>query len=331
MRPLLSICIPTYNREIYLRECLESIYHSDLDNRIEIIVSDNFSTDQTLMVLEEFKDLLPIRWIIQDSNIGADRNFDAIVLEARGEYCWLLGSDDIITASAIPRLIELLDSNYIDILQFGYIQADIDLKPIRKEFPPTGQFNTTPIELAQHFTQLSNLSLLFTFISAFIFRRSIWINRHLFILSWIGSNYIQTAAMHSALADGARLLSIEDCLVVARGNNPNEFNTTPGRFVSLDAKTVERLIVEIYSDSLLMWEAIGKTFQRSYPVRALIYIAANGGFNYLSDVDCILIKLGYRHLVLLTLRMTQRLKLMSIVRYTLNIRRSLTSCLVSKG
>jgi glycosyltransferase involved in cell wall biosynthesis len=75
--PLLSICIPTYNREKYLQECLESIVHQEgfNINDIEIVISDNASQDGTTKLVESFKQKYPnIQYFRNAENIGAIRN-----------------------------------------------------------------------------------------------------------------------------------------------------------------------------------------------------------------------------------------------------------------
>lgn len=329
-RPLLSICIPTYNREAYLRECLASLQLDGVRDRVEVVVSDNASTDQTLRVLEGFRDVLPIRWIVQENNLGADRNFDAVIAEARGEYCWLLGSDDAVMPGAIPRLIDLLRLHSTDILQFGYVQTDVSLHPLRRVYPDADLVESTPAGLAQHLGRLPTLSLLFTFISAYVFRRTVWMERRQRVLGWVGSHYIQTAAMHAALVDGATLAAVKDCLVMARGDNPNEFNTIPGRFIALDARTMTRLMIEIHGNASCMWVAIGQTFRRSYPPRALIYTAANGGLNYLTEVTALLYQLGYPRTLLTSLRLAGQLKLLGVVKIALDVRRAIVAKLIPK-
>jgi glycosyltransferase involved in cell wall biosynthesis len=67
---LLSICIPTYNRATYLKICLDSIMQQmHTDYPIEIIVSDNFSTDNTLNVVSEFLNHPCFRLIKQTKNM----------------------------------------------------------------------------------------------------------------------------------------------------------------------------------------------------------------------------------------------------------------------
>jgi abequosyltransferase len=321
-RPLLSICIPTYNREGFLRECLESIQADGLLDQIEVVVSDNASTDKTVELLESLRDRLPLRWVVQDTNIGPDRNFDAVVALAEGEYCWLLGSDDVMEPDTVARLLASLKAQWTDILHFGYVQTDIALTRLYQAHPPAGTVAPTPQALADYLGGMANLSLMFTFISSFAFRRSVWMSRRERVLGWVGTYYIHMLTMHAALSEGATLAASADCLVLARGGNPNDFNTVPGRFIALDAKTIARLISEIHRDAPAMWTAIGQTFRRSYPAKALIYTAANGGLHYLASVNDTLLRLGYSRRFLSALSLLSQLKLLGIVKLALDIRRS---------
>lgn len=329
-RPLLSICIPTFNREGFLRECLASIQVEGFDAQVEVVVSDNASTDNTLAVLEEFHRRLPLRWVVQETNIGADRNFDAVVAFARGEYCWLLGSDDVVAIEAIGKLLSSLREEQSDILHFGYVQTDIELNHLHSAHPPSGQVETTPQALEAYLGSMSNMSLLFTFISSFAFRRSIWIDRRERVLGWVGTHYIHMLAMHSAITEGATLTASDQCLVLARGGNPNEFNTEPGRFIALDAFTMRHLITQIHGNTDSMWDAIGRTFRRSYPIKALIYTAANGGLHHLEEVRDILILLGYPSSLLNSLRLLGKLNLLGILKGTLDLRRAAVAKLSTK-
>jgi abequosyltransferase len=104
----LSICIPTYNRADCLRETLESIA-SQYREDIEVVVSDNASTDSTAQVIDEFRTIFPRlvfhRW---PRNMGADRNFLKVIELASGEYCWFMSSDDTIEPGAINHILEKL-------------------------------------------------------------------------------------------------------------------------------------------------------------------------------------------------------------------------------
>ena len=103
----LSICIPTYNRVRYLKELLPSVLDQADAEGVEVVVSDNASTDDTAEYLRAIKHP-SLRWWTNDANIGGDRNFLKCVAEARGEYVWLFGDDDIMPAGAVKKVTDFL-------------------------------------------------------------------------------------------------------------------------------------------------------------------------------------------------------------------------------
>ena len=104
----LSICIPTYNRAAFLGEALDSVIRQATDE-VEIVVSDNASTDNTEALVREYQARFPrIRYHKNPENLGADRNFLKVVELGEGEYCWLLGSDDALAEGAIAAMLPLL-------------------------------------------------------------------------------------------------------------------------------------------------------------------------------------------------------------------------------
>jgi abequosyltransferase len=318
--PLLSICIPTFNREVFLKDCLESLKRSWTPG-IEIVVSDNASTDGTLAMLETFAQQLPIRWQQQSTNLGFDRNCAAVVSMARGRYCWLLGSDDCIAEGALTKIIVELRQHNTEIFHFGYVQADLALRPISRSTPPA---SATPIsmnvvELPKYFSALPNVSLLFAFISSFIFLRHSWIDQQDRLPDWLDSHYVHTFMLHSMLAAGASVLSSDECFVIARGGNPNEFNSIIGKFLCLDATTLRRINSDIYNDSPQILAAFGCVFKRSYKIRTLILIAANGGVPQILLCRTALVALGNSKLFIQVLMRLAQLGLMPMFARLINM------------
>lgn len=111
---LLSVVVPTYNRAAYLPDLFDSIIRelATLDaadrTRVEVCVSDNASTDETEQVVARYSGLLPVRLSRHPTNVGPDRNFLAAVAMGRGEFCWLMGSDDAIETGGLARVIAAL-------------------------------------------------------------------------------------------------------------------------------------------------------------------------------------------------------------------------------
>lgn len=111
-RYILSICIPTYNRALFLRECLQSIVVSQegYEKRVEIVILDNASTDNTSTVVAEFQDgIRNIRYYRNKSLIDGNQNINKVAQLGEGEYLWVFGDDDKIDKHAVPTIISQIE------------------------------------------------------------------------------------------------------------------------------------------------------------------------------------------------------------------------------
>ena len=114
VNPLVSILIPIYNREKYVREVIESAIDQAYKN-IEIIAVDNKSTDKTYEVLKEYsKKYSNIKIYQNKENIGPVRNWLKCLNYAKGEYIKILWSDDLIAPTFIEKTLPYL-KKYKDI------------------------------------------------------------------------------------------------------------------------------------------------------------------------------------------------------------------------
>lgn len=154
-KPLLSICIPTYNRVHYLKECLDCIVCQFKDkkvyNQVEMVISDNASKDDTQKLVEEYqKDFSNIRYFRNSDNLGFDRNVDSVITKSGGNFCWTMSDDDIMKKSALSFILDVI-KRYPEISYIGINPANAsDKEEIRyyksgKEFisskallPPDG-------------------------------------------------------------------------------------------------------------------------------------------------------------------------------------------------
>jgi hypothetical protein len=111
-RPALSICIPTFQRAPYLARCLEQLeaVHA-LPFSVEIVVSDNHSTDGTAEVLDDARARLPLRVVRQSENVGAERNVLSALRAARGRTAVYLGDDDALILDRIAMIVAMFDEN----------------------------------------------------------------------------------------------------------------------------------------------------------------------------------------------------------------------------
>lgn len=106
--PLLSFCIPTRNRAAFLCEFLESLA-TQITPEVEVVISDDGSTDKTDAVIESFRTRLPqLNARRVDPPLRYDRNLLHAVSMARGKYCWLFGDDDRLEAGGLAAVMEAL-------------------------------------------------------------------------------------------------------------------------------------------------------------------------------------------------------------------------------
>ena len=118
---VLSICIPTFNRADYLRDCLQSIFQKN-DNlqEIEVCVSDNASTDNTVAVINDFRRYNNFSYQRNEDNLGIPMNFLKVTSMASGRYIWLLGDDDVVTTDGISHILNTVkDHRGVDFFLFN--------------------------------------------------------------------------------------------------------------------------------------------------------------------------------------------------------------------
>lgn len=117
-----SVIIPVYNAEKYLRECLDSVLGQSL-KEIEVICVDDGSTDESLKILREYAEKESRLRVITQPNArqGAARN-RALDL-ARGEYIAFLDSDDSFAPGALEKLYETACADRLDMLMFSCVRV----------------------------------------------------------------------------------------------------------------------------------------------------------------------------------------------------------------
>jgi len=137
-RPTLSICIPTYNRAEMLRMSLNSLAPQvgRVGHRVEIVVSDNCSSDDTPEVVAWARQYAPVRYHRNEVNVGAAGNVLALPRDlAAGEFCWLLGDDDLVREGGVERVLGVLERHpHVDYVFVAL--CHIEAEALRRLTPP---------------------------------------------------------------------------------------------------------------------------------------------------------------------------------------------------
>lgn len=137
---LLSICIPTYNRAKFLNDNLKAL-HNQIQGKelpIEIVVSDNCSTDDTEIVVVNFISRgLNIHYIKNSVNLGMDANFAQCYRVAKGKYVFAQGDDDYLIDGMLQKLLSVLESGDYGLI---HLHTRASSKLPKKEFIDPEEF-----------------------------------------------------------------------------------------------------------------------------------------------------------------------------------------------
>jgi glycosyltransferase involved in cell wall biosynthesis len=119
-KPLVSIGVPVHNGETYIRRTLDSLLSQDYEN-VELIISDNASTDSTQQIcLEYAKREDKVRYHRNKVNLGSVRNFNTLFEFSYGKYFMWAGAHDLWEPSFISSCIEVLENDPSVVLCYSH-------------------------------------------------------------------------------------------------------------------------------------------------------------------------------------------------------------------
>jgi glycosyltransferase involved in cell wall biosynthesis len=127
--PKVSVIIPSYNHEKYVREAIQSVLEQTYQD-FEIVITDDGSRDRTVSIIKSFTDPR-IKLFYFPKNRGAAVAVNHCIAEASGEFIALLNSDDAFVPKKLEKQVEFLDKNPKIGAVFSYAQfIDEDSKDI---------------------------------------------------------------------------------------------------------------------------------------------------------------------------------------------------------
>lgn len=122
--PLVTICIPTYNRVDYLELMLESISKQSYKN-IEVIIGDNASTDNSEAVIKSFVDRFGFQYIKNETNLGSHNNVNNLITKAAGELIAIYHDDDIYEPVIVEECVNIFNQ-YSSVGLVGTMKRNMD-------------------------------------------------------------------------------------------------------------------------------------------------------------------------------------------------------------
>lgn len=300
MQPLLSICIPTYNRCRYLPETLDSIL-SQATPEVEIVISDNASTDATQKVVAEYTTKYKnIYYERAESNKGPDANFLRVVSLAKGDYCWLLSDDDTVKPGSISKILQEIRQGY-EIYTFSETTCGNNLDPLREQqrlAVPDGRVSfklSNPSELSLFFERSDPVGgIPFGLISVLVFKKKTW-DKVVIPEAILGTAYVHVYVLLATKDYGANLKYIPESLVMNRLNE-SYISTDPIRnfWVTADGYFILAKNLFIHKEFDLAKQEFLRIAGRIYSIRYIISLRIFCDDKEWGRLAARLIEFGYR-------------------------------------
>ena len=112
---LLTIGIPTWNRKEFLNNLLDVLIKQVIDSKrdnIEILVSDNHSTDGTMRFMQKLvKEYSFVSYYRNSSNLGCKKNDIELIKKCKGDFLWFMGDDDSVVGNGLISVLGVLEDS----------------------------------------------------------------------------------------------------------------------------------------------------------------------------------------------------------------------------
>lgn len=206
-----SILIPIYNAEKWLRQCMDSIINQTLDE-IEIICINDGSKDSSLKIINEYQKNDSRIKVVNKVNTGYGHTLNQGIKIAKGEYIGIVESDDFIDSNMFEALYNAAKDQQVDVVKSNYYQyytgKDI-FTPLYEAYPYNIIFNPN------EYTSIFEYPCLWTA----IYRREFLLRKKIFFNETPGASFQDISFTFKALASTERLLILKDAFYHYRMDN----------------------------------------------------------------------------------------------------------------
>ena len=213
---LLTIAVPTYNRAQLLNQCLSALAREfENDNRVEIIVSNNASTDNTVEVVEQHRNAaLPgLHYFQNEQNLGPDLNIRQCFDKAKGKYVWIFSDDDFLLSGYGAPLLALLAGSDWGVVHLKGLWYDADDAPV-PTFEPLvhRKFEGDGMAFVREITYWV------TFITGNIVNKAALFGAEM-AYKFVGTNLVQLGWVLPAIFSGRPNVLVSTPVIACRANN----------------------------------------------------------------------------------------------------------------
>jgi glycosyltransferase involved in cell wall biosynthesis len=218
----LSLCIPTLNRAAYIGEALDSM-SSQATDEVEIVVVDGGSTDGTGDIVRDRQRRWPrLRYLRREQDLGVERDTDKAVELAKGEYCWLMTSDDVLKPGAIGAVLDVIRQGH----QLIVVNAEVrdirlrkllepsKLRPIANRVYAPGECERLFVDVAEYLSYMGGV----------VIRKDLWEARDR--TGYLDTDFVHVGVIFQAPLPGTAIVITEPLISIRYGNatwTPRQF------------------------------------------------------------------------------------------------------------
>lgn len=242
--PNVSIVVPVYNNERYVRRCVESLMNQTLED-IEIICVNDGSTDSSPAILHEYADRDPRIVVIDKENSGYGVNINLGFARAQGDYVGILESDDFAAPDLFERLYRMASENGLDVARANF-NLYWETQNDRTEFLELFKENECGIVIDPRPRPNQHCFYVQPAIWSAIYRRSFIQDNNLTLLETPGAAYQDTAFNFKVWACARRVMFEHDPLIWYRQDNEASSINNPGKIFTIcgEYEEVDRWLAE---------------------------------------------------------------------------------------
>ena len=211
--PKVSVVVPVYNVEKYLRECLDSLLAQTLKD-IEIICVNDGSTDGSLAILEEYAARDPRVRVISKENGGYGHTMNRGFAAARGEYVGILESDDFADKHMYRDLYRFAKKHDLDLVKANYYEYNSDRGDVKQE-PWAGFRYKRVFDPRVEQNALTALPIIWSA----LYRRSLIVDNGIVFNETPGASYQDTSFVHQVWMSARRVALLPKAYLHYRVDN----------------------------------------------------------------------------------------------------------------
>lgn len=264
----LSICIPTYNFGSFIGATLDNVLSQTVEG-VEVVVLDGGSTDETEEIVRSFLRRFPsLRYRRLDARGGIDRDIARTVEMARGEYCWLFSSDDLMKPNAISRMVDEIGSGS-DVYVCGFTLCDREMRPIM-DHPILRSASDAEFDLGDererrsYFEQARTTTAFFSFAGSLIFRKERWDAVDL-DEDFVGSLWAHVARLFRLIPAGLRVKYLASPYLLKRSQNDSFLDRGIAHRQAIAIDGYHRLARTFFSDDGFEARNIRRVVANEFP------------------------------------------------------------------